>query len=520
MTKFLVGTDIGTSSTKSVVIDIEGNILASHAKSYSLIQKKNSSEKFPGIKAEHRPEEDYWDAVAETISVSIHNSKISPSEIAGVSVSALSPACIIVDKDLRPLANAHIWMDRRATAECQAIRDELGDEKVFQISGNPIDPYYAATKLLWEKNNRPELYKKTYKMLTAANYGTMKLCGKAVMDYSNASLVGIGFDIKKRAWDYSIFETIGLDADKLPEVYPCDEVIGEVTEEAAIKCGLKAGTPVVAGTVDANAAWVAGGAVADGDISCLMGTAGILGFVHRKPKFTKDMISIVHTADSREMYSTLAATVCCGELIRYFRNNFGHVEECAANMVGESVLEMINKEAALVPPGSLGLLVLPYLGGERTPVWDSLARGLLFGWSLEHGRGHVIRAMMEGAGFAFRDNFERMKESGVNFNYPVIFSEGGANSSLWRQIVCDILNVEGVLMKNSKGAPLGNAVAAGVGVGLFKDYQVVKDWIEVGDRTTPDAERHHFYSDLYQIYKKLYPRLKDLFIEMSHVISG
>ena len=520
MGDFLLGCDIGTSSTKSAVIDLEGKVLGSHSRAYPLIQTKGSEDTFPGIKAEHRPDQDYWEAVAETMRVSVAQARIDPAEIRGISISALSPACILVDKKGRSLQNAHIWMDRRATAECEWIREHIGDERVFKTSANPIDPYYATAKLLWEKRNRPKLYKETYKLQTAADYPVLKLTGKAVTDYSNASLIGIAFDIQNKRWDAALLEELELDPDKFPDPYPCDQVIGEVTREAAEKCGLRQGIPVVAGTVDCNAAWVAGGAVDDGDVSLVMGTAGVLGIVHSEPKFTRNMITIVHTAYSREKYTTLAALVCCGELMRYFRNNFAHLEVAAAEMLGRDVMALLNDEASRAPAGSGGLIVVPYLGGERTPIWDSLARGIVFGLALDHGREHFIRAMMEGAAYALRHNFELMREDGVTMRFPIVLSEGGAHSKLWRQIVCDVLDVEGVFMKESKGAPVGNAVAAGVGVGLFKDYHVVKQWTEVADRTVPDGKRHELYTALYKVFQELYPRSKDLFAQVADAVTA
>ncbi len=514
MADFLVGCDVGTGGTKAVVMDTEGVVLGTHYIEYPLITTKTPGEKYSGAKAEHDPEW-YWNAVADTIKVSIQQSKVNPKDIKGVSISALSPACILVDKDLQPLQNAHIWMDRRATEECDWLRKNVGDERVFKLSANPIDPYYATAKLMWEKNNRPDLYKKAYKFQTAADYPCMKLTGKAVTDFSNASLIGIAFDIVNRKWDTDLIEEIGLDPDKFPDAYPCDEVIGAVTKEAAERTGLAAGTPVVAGTVDCNAAWVAGGAVDAGSTQLVMGTAGVLGVVHEEPKFTRDMITIVHTAKSRTNYTTLAALVSCGALIRYFRDTFGQLELAAEKMTGRDAYVMLNDEARNVPPGSNGLLVLPYFMGERTPIWDTHARGVIFGLSLDHHRGHLVRALMEGAGYGLLHNFELMHESGVKMRLPMVLSEGGANSPMWRQIIADILNVECVLATSSKGAPVGNAVAAGVGVGIYKDYDVVKDWVKYGDVHKPNAANHALYRKYYAIFRDLYPALKDHYVRLS-----
>lgn len=517
MAEYLVGCDVGTGGTKAVVMDTDGTVVGTHFIEYPLITTKNSNERFPGAKAEHKPEW-YWNAVAETIRVSIQQSKVNPKEIKGVSISALSPACILVDRDLNPLQSAHIWMDRRATAECDWIRRTVGDERVFKLSANPIDPYYATAKLMWEKNNRPELYQKTYKLQTAADYPCMKLTGRAVTDYSNASLIGIAFDVVQRKWDVGLIEELGLDPDKFPEPYPCDEIIGEVTREAAACTGLAPGTPVVAGTVDCNAAWLAGGAVESGATQLVMGTAGVLGVVHEEPRFTKHMITIIHTAESRKLYTTLAAIVSCGALIRYFRDNYGQLEMAAEKMTGRDAYVMLNDEASKVPPGSNGLIVLPYFMGERTPIWDTHARGVLFGLSLDHTRGHFVRALMEGAGYALLHNFELMRESGVKMNLPMVLSEGGASSPMWRQIIADILDIECVYAESSKGAPVGNAVAAGVGVGIYKNYGIVKSWVRLGQLHKPSQENNALYRRLYRVYREIYPLLKDKFVDVAEII--
>jgi len=505
-----VGSDVGTGGTKSVVIDTDGNTLGQHFIEYPLITNNLGY-------AEHDPEW-YWNAVAETIFKAITDSKVNPKNIKGVSVSALSPACILVDKELNPLQLAHIWMDRRSTAQCQWLRDNIGEERIFNISANPIDSYYAVTKLMWERDNRPDLYKHTYKMQTAADYPVMKLTGVAVTDYSNASLCGIAFDVRKKLWDEQLLREINIDIDKLPEPYPCEQVIGYVTEEASLKTSIPKGTPVVAGTVDCNAAWVAGGAVDDGDASVVMGTAGVLGIVHKKDSFTKNMIMIIHTANSKTTYTTLSAQLC-GGIYRYYRDNLAVAEVNAAKELGLDPFNLMDVEAEKISPGSDGLILLPYFQGERTPIWDPYVRGLIFGLSFNHTRAHLIRAIMEGTGYAFRNNFNIIKSSGIKINLPIVMSEGGARSRLWRQIVCDMLETPGAYMKNSNGAPFGNAILAGVGVGIFKDFSIAKKWIDISEKIEPDSTNIEIYKKYYPIFLELYSRNKDLFARLAEARS-
>ncbi|MCX5758848.1 MAG: FGGY family carbohydrate kinase [Candidatus Hydrogenedentes bacterium] len=517
MANFLVGCDVGTGGAKAVVMAEDGVVRGSHFVEYPLVTAKGTTDCFSGAKAEQDPEW-YWNAVADTIGQSILSAKINPKEIRAICVSALSPACILVDEDRRPLQNAHIWMDRRATAECDWIRRTIGEDRVFALSANGIDPFYAATKLMWERNNRPDLYKRTFKLQTASDFICMKLSDRAVTDYSNASLIGIAFDIVRRRWDEGLIEELGLDPAKFPEAFPCDAVVGEVTREAARRTGLAHGTPVFAGTVDCNASCLAGGAVDSGSTQFVMGTSGSLAVVHENPVFTRRMITVVHAADSRTKYTTVAALVSCGALIRYFRDNFGQLEQMAAETSGRDAYAMLNDEAEKVSPGSDGLIALPYFMGERTPIWDPYARGVLFGMTLDHGRGHFVRALMEGVGYALLENFECMHASGLDMTLPLVLSEGGASSPLWRQIVADMLDVECAYAPSSKGAPVGDAVIAGVGAGLYKDYSVAKDWLELGEHTSPIAENHIRYRKFYAIYRALYPALEDQFARLADAL--
>ena len=517
--KYLAGCDVGTGGTKAVIIDLEGNVLGDHFIEYPLITTKESWEKYTGAKAEHSPMM-YWESVATCFKESIKKAKVDPKYIGGVSISALSPACILVDKNLRPLANGHIWMDRRATEQCKWLKDNIGDERVFNLSANPIDPYYAMAKLMWERDNRPELYKKTYKLQTAADFPAMMLTGVAVTDYSNASLIGIAFDIRKRKGDEKLVKDIGLDLGKLPEPMPCDKIIGEVTQKAAKETGLAKGTPVVAGTVDCNAAWVAGGAIDNADASLVLGTAGVLGIVHEEDKFTKNMITIIHTADSKRKYTTLAALVAGGASMRYFRDVFASLETKEQKGKGKDAYIRLNEYAEKSQVGAQGIVYLPYLSGERTPIWDTSARGIFFGFGMEHNKGDFIRGMMEGVAYGLYHNFELMKRSGIKIKLPLILSEGGAKSKLWRQIISDVLNIPCAWRRESKGAPVGNAIAAGVGVGIFKDYSIAKKWAgetKKEDTTIPNLKNNQVYMKYYDIYRELYDNNKDLFQRLADI---
>ena len=511
MANYFVGTDVGTTGTKSCVMDEQGKVIGSHYIEYKLYTPR------PGW-AEHNPE-DYWNATADTIKAAVARARIDAGEIRGVSISALAPGCILVDRNLRPLQNSHIWMDRRGVKQSRWMKEHIGDDRVFEVSGNPIDPYYGMIKLMWERDNRPELYGQAYKLQTAADYPVMKLTGRVVTDYSNAALIGVAFDIRKKKWDADLLEKMGIDPGILPEAFPCESIIGEVTGEAAERTGLKKGTPVLAGGVDAPMAYVANGALEDGDWALTMGTAGCMGVVHNHPNFARNLIECPHSANSTRSYTSVGATIAFGSCTRYFRDEYAQYEKAICRDLDLNVYDMMNLEAASVPVGSDGLIVLPYFSGERTPIWNPNARALIFGMSLKHTRYHFLRALMEGAALALYDNYMFMKEAGIKMNEPIAVGEGGAKSNLWRQIIADVFGVPVAYQEEQKGAPEGNAICVGVASGVFPDYSVAKQWVNFTAINEPNMKNHEIYMELFEIYQNLYKGVKDQYDVLANALN-
>ena len=508
MIDYLVGADVGTGGTKTVIINNYGDILGQHFMEYPIITNNLGY-------CEQNPEY-YWNAFVDTINKILVESKVNPKNIKSVCISGMGPGCILIDKDLKALQACHIWMDRRAKKQSDWLKKNIGEERIFSVSGNIIDSYYGLTKLMWERDNRQELYKRTYKLQNPADFIRMKLTNKLITDYSNASILGIAFDIRNKKWDESLLKEIGIDISKIPQPFPCEEIIGNVTKSASLKTNIPEGTPVVAGTTDCNAAWVAVGAIEEGDISLTMGTSGVLGVVHKKDSFTKNMITIIHAADSKNNYTTLSASMC-GGIYRYYRDNFILEEINSTKNFGINTYDLMDFEASKISPGSDGLITLPYLQGELTPNWDPNIRGLIFGLSLNHTRGHILRSIMEGAGYAFKNNFNTIKKSNIKINAPVFISEGGAKSRLWRQIICDMLALSSVYVLNSNGAPFGSAILAGVGNGIFKDFSIVKSWIRTIEKIEPIPANVQIYDQYLKIFINLYKSNKKNYTKLAQI---
>jgi len=505
--QYLLGIDYGTGGGKACIVDTAGKVLAYAFREYPIIIEK------PGW-SEHDPQL-YWKVARATIRECIEKSGVAPEDIEGVAVSSALPNLVMVDGDGHPLALAYNLMDRRAQEEVTWLKQHLGAERMFALTGNPVDDHPMLVNLLWEKRHRPEVFRKIRYALTADGFITMKLTGKATVNVGSAAFYGVAWDVREHRFSEEALKEVGLPLDLFPPVFSCEDIVGEVSEEAALATGLRAGVPVCAGAVDFCVSCVASGVIAEGDIQMNLGTCGNFGIVHRSTDFLPQMLVCPHAVDSRRTYVTIPTTTTGGQLIRYVRDMLSQVEVEMERLLGVSAYELLNLEAQKVPPGSEGLIALPYFMGERTPLWDPHARGVLFGLSLSHGKGHYVRAFMEGVAYALYHNFELIREAGWKINLPIIFNEGGAQSRLWRQIITDVFAVPTVFLKNRTGAPYGDAILAGVACGVLPDFGVAKQWAEYIDPLEPSLENHELYREYYLLYRRLYEHLKDDFVSLA-----
>lgn len=507
MGTYLLGIDYGTGGGKACIIDTEGRVLAYSFREYPIIIQK------PGW-SEHDPLL-YWKVACETVQECIEKSGIEPKDIRGVSVSSALPNLVMVDSAGEPINLAYNLMDRRAKEEVQWLKRQIGEDRIFALTGNPVDDHPMLVNLLWEKKNRPDSFRKIRYALTADGFITFKLTGKPTVNVGSAAFYGVAWDIRKHCFDMDILEELGLPIEIFPPVFSCEDIVGEVTEEAAKATGLCAGTPVCAGAVDFCVSCVASGTVSEGDIQMNLGTCGNFGIVHKTTNFLREMLVCPHAVDSRTTYVTIPTTTTGGQLMRYMRDNFSQLEIEVERLLGVSSYDLLNLEAQKVPPGSEGLIALPYFMGERTPLWDPNARGVIFGLSLSHGKGHIVRALMEAVAYALYHNFELIQSTGWKVNFPIVFNEGGGRSRLWRQIITDVFAVPTAFLKNRTGAPYGDAILAGVACGVLPGFQVAKEWAEYVDYLEPSSQNHRLYMDYYRLYRKLYEHLKEDFRDLA-----
>jgi sugar (pentulose or hexulose) kinase len=517
MADYLLGIDYGTGGAKACIINTQGQVLGFAFEEYPFIHER------PGW-SEHEPAL-YWQIACRLISGAIAQTHIRPEEIRGLAVSSALPSLVMVNSEGHPLQRAYNLMDRRATREVEWLKEHVGEERIFQISGNRMEDHPTIVNLLWEKNHRPESFRQIHKALTIDGFITLRLTGQAVLNTSGAGFYGVAYNLRDRRFDEGLLEEIGIEPDLMPRLYDCTDVIGEVTPEAAAETGLAAGIPVAAGQVDCNAGWVGAGAIEEGDVQSNLGSVGNFGVIHRSTDFIfspvgRAMINVAYTVDSGNTYITVPSTTTGGQSIRYLRDNFSPVEVETERVLGVSSYDLLNLQAAKIPPGSEGLVILPFLMGERTPIWDAHARGVVFGLSLHHTKGHLVRAMMEAVAYALYDSYRLIREAGLKMNTPLVLNEGGAVSSLWRQIITDVFDVPTALVKRRTGAPFGDAILAGVATGVFQDFSVAREWAEYVEPMEPDQEDHERYMAHFALYKQLYEHVKGDFRTLARLRDG
>jgi sugar (pentulose or hexulose) kinase len=505
MADYLLGLDYGTGGAKACIINMEGQVLGFGFEEYPFIHEK------PGW-SEHDPM-GYWEVACRLIKGCVDQAHVNPAEIRGIAVSSALPSMVMVDEDSNPIHRAYNLMDRRATREVEWLKEHVGEERIKGITANRLEDHPSIVNLLWEKNNRPDSFDRIHKAVTIDGFVTLKLTGRSVLNHPAAALYGVAYDIVGREFDEQVLGEIGIDPAILPDLVDCDEVIGEVTPEAAAETGLAPGTPVAV-QVDFNASCVAAGVTDVGDIMSNLGTVGNFGVIHTSKDFLFSdvglaMINLGFTIDSANTYITIPSTTTGGQSIRYLRDQFSPYEVEAERVLGVSSYDLLNMQAEKVPPGSEGLIILPFLMGERTPIWDVYARGVIFGLSLNHTKGHVVRAMMEAVAYALYDSYRLIKEADLKINYPIVLNEGGAVSKLWRQIITDVFNVPTVLLKRRTGAPFGDAILAGVATGVLEDFAVAKDWAEYVAPMEPNQANHERYMEYFDLFKRIYEHVRD-----------
>lgn len=500
--KYVLGIDLGTSGTKTVLFDQEGHGICSCTVEYPMYQPHNGW-------AEQDPQ-DWWHAAVETIQTVLKKSGVDPKDVVSLGISGQMHGLVMLDEKGQVLRRSIIWCDQRTQAECDEIHEKVGREKLIAITANPALTGFTLSKVLWVRNHEPEVYAKCRHILLPKDYVRYMLTGDFATEVSDASGMQM-LDVPNRCWSDELLNILDIDKSLLAKVYESCEVTGHVSEEAAALTGLSAETLVVGGAGDNAAAAVGTGVVEDGKAFTTIGTSGVV-FAHTD-KLAIDPQGRVHTfcCAVPGAWHVMGVTQAAGLSLKWYRDNFCDAEKQAAQQMGVDPYDLMNKEAAQSPIGANKLIYAPYLMGERTPHLDADCRGMFFGLSAMHTRRDLLRAVMEGVSYSLRDCLGVLNEMGVNPE-QMLACGGGGKSPLWRQMLADVFNCPVATTVNTEGPALGVAILAGVVAGLYKSVpEACHAMIHVNPAQEPIPENVPQYAKVYEVYRMLYPANKDVF---------
>lgn len=505
---YLIGIDLGTSGTKTVLFNTDGQVLASKTIEYPLYQEQNGW-------GEQEPL-DWWNAAKDSIRAVISSSNIDVSAIKGIGISGQMHGLVMLDSAGEILRRSIIWLDQRTAKECAEITAKVGAKRLIEITANPALTGFTASKILWVRNNQPEIYTRCAHILLPKDYVRYKLTGEFATEVSDASGMQL-LDVPARQWSDEVLEKLEIDPALLGKVYESCEITGTVHSQAALETGLKAGTPVVGGAGDNAAAAVGTGVVQDGLAFTTIGSSGVV-YAHSS-KIKIDPIGRVHTfcCAVPGAWHVMGVHQAAGLSLRWLRDEVCSPEVEEAKRRNLDPYDVMAEEAAKIPAGSERLLYLPYLNGERTPHLDSNCRGVFFGLSGMHRRAHLIRAVMEGVSFSLRDSVSILREMEIETD-EMTATGGGGRSPLWRQMLADNYHCSVKTIDAKEGPALGVAILAGVGTGIYRSVpEACSALIRTRSIQQPVAADAAKYDRCYPLYRKLYQDLRLSFEQLSEL---
>lgn len=492
MTSYLLGIDIGTTATKGVILHPEEGLVAS-AETTATLHSPHISW------AEANPEE-WWANVGKVTRQCLSQAGIENQEVAAVGVSGMVPTLILMDEKGNAVRPSIQQNDARAFQEIKDFRERANEADILKRTGNPITQQSIGPKVLWLLRHEPEAVKRTAHLMGSYDYIVYKLTGAFSCERNWALESGL-FDLTVQNWDDSLLERSLIERNWLGEVHWPSEIVGEVTAAAAVHTGLSYGTPVVAGSADHVASAFSAGLKSPGDLLVKLGGAGDILYCLDELVVDPRLFLDYHVIPDKYLLNGCMAA--SGSIIKWFRQQFA------------SEMEYFTLDAAGsdVSPGSSGLVLLPYFLGEKTPINDPLARGVIFGLTLSHTRAHVYRAILEGISYGFQHHLTVLGERGLRVS-KVRVTNGGARSQLWKQITADVLGLPLEHISRHPGSSLGAAFVAGIGVGIFHHWSDIERFIDISTVIEPDGQAHIRYQQLFNIYLDLYNSLKDKFSDL------
>lgn len=493
--EFVMGIDVGSYSTKGVLCRPDGEIVATHVVEHTMSVPR------PGW-AEHDAETVWWHGCVAVCRGLLAASECDPTAVRALAVSGIGPAVLPIDARGRPLRPAILYgIDTRAGAEIAELTARCGESAILSCCGSALTTQAPGPKILWLRRHEPEVFQRAAYFLGATSYLLYRLSGEIVMDRYTASSYTPFFDLRGGAWTDRFAEPI-CSLERLPPLRGSAEVAGTVGARAAEETGLVAGTPVTAGTIDAMAEAISVGVVQPGELMLMYGTTTFFILVTAAPVLDSRLWGYGHALPGR--YALAAGVSTSGALTRWLRDVAAPDLLAGERAGGLNAYQALAQEAAAIPPGSRGLLMLPYFSGERTPINDPEARGVIAGLTLAHTRAHLYRAALEAVAYGVRQNLEVMDETGATVS-RIVAVGGGTKNPLWLQIVSDVAGVRQEVPAQTIGAAYGDAFLAALAVGLVPGLDALTEgWVQMAQRVEPDAQAHQRYSRYYQLYLDLY----------------
>ncbi len=495
---YFIGIDSSTTATKALLIDELGSVVSVAATEYGFETPHPLwSEQSPDL---------WWNGAVQSIRKVLADSGIAASEVKGVGLTGQMHGLVLLDTDGNVLRPSILWNDQRTQKQCDDIRAKLGKERLIQLTGNDALTGFTAPKILWVRDNEPEIYAKAAHILLPKDYVRLRLTGEYATDKAGASGTLL-MDVRQRDWSGEVLDALEIDRDWMPPTFEGTAVTGIINQKAADATGLAVGTPVVGGGGDQAAQAVGVGAIEEGIVALTLGTSGVVFASADKPFIEPDgrLHAFCHSVPNK--WHLMGVMLSAAGSLRWYRDTVAP---------GVDFGELVDR-AQNIPAGSEGLLFLPYLTGERTPHPDPLARGAFIGLTVRHTQTHMTRSVLEGVAFGLRDGFELMKGAGLSEIRQVRVSGGGAKSPLWRQILADVFDSELVTVNTTEGAAYGAALMATVGAGVYADLPgIVNHAVQLTGSTSPGANVST-YNQYYAIYRQLYPTLREQFVAISKI---
>jgi xylulokinase len=509
--RVLMGIDIGTTGAKGVLVTLDGAILAEHSISYGFEMPR------PGW-AEHDADHIWWASFCALSRVLLSKAALKDGQLAGVGCSAIAPTMLPLDAAGRPLRPSILYgIDTRAVAEIDELAARFGVDEVFARTGQFMSAQSVGPKVLWYRHHEPELFAQTRKIVTAATYLVYRLTGRFVVDNYVAPYFTPFFNVERLAWDAAYVEPV-CPVEWLPETLWAVEQAGGVSPEAAESTGIPVGTPVAVGTADAASESIAAGALDPGDLMVMYGTTMFLIQALAHYRRHPDLWASVWLLPGQAALAGGMST--SGALIRWFRDELGQPELAQEYQTGANAYQLLSEAAAHIPAGSDGLITLPYFSGERTPLNDPEARGMMIGFTLKHTRAHLYRSCLEGIAYGLRHNIDSMAEIDALPRRLVAVSSGVRNH-LWVQLCSDVTGLPQEVSEHTVGAAFGDAYLAGYAAGLFHDSRVLKQqWVKIARVVEPQPAYKAVYDDLYGMYRQLYRQNRESMHALARRFKG